>query len=469
MSSNEQNIYTELVKQDLVLNADSLGNVLDYAVQTEPAFGVLYGKRPEFDPWKAYRVVKNDPVVKGAIISIIDKFMMSGWHTCEKDYDDSKEDSGDTLEDVESKSPEDATKILKQLRFDRFLRRYVTQALIFKNAYAEVIKKSKEPVDLNVLETSFMKINTQINGDVRSYSQYVGNVSIGNLPEWKPEQIVHFKLDEVNTNAWADSDFMVLYETVLMKDYIRQFLLWTASTNQMRPVISVEAKLSATKAADFVSWLKATEKDLRKPIITEGKTTVQPLYDISKSGGSLLDIMNWCDNQILILLQVPPIAVGKADQSGRSNSVEQYTALDTRIRAIQVNLEELFTNDLLPKLGFSKVEFKFNTLDFKRMKELIDMAQVAKNAMFSEDAIRELMAKNGLEFETETLFDKPPEPVLGNSKVGTGNEGSIGNKDKDQMPSRKRQDNSTISKKNQKVMVRNTWETSLTPNRNWVL
>lgn len=459
---NEPNIYTELVKQDLVLNADSLGNVLDYAVQTEPAFGVLYGKRPEFDPWKAYRIIKNDPVVKGSVISLVDKFMMSGWHCTDKDYDLSFLDDGEEPEDVEGKSPEDAEKLLKQLRFDRFIRRYVTQAIIFKNAYGEIVNKSKEPVDLNVLETSFMKINTQINGDIRSYSQYVGNVSIGNLPEWKPEQIVHFKLDEMNTNAWADSDLMVLYETVLVKDYIRQFLLWTASTNQMRPVISVEAKLSATKAADFVSWLKATEKDLRKPIITEGKTTVQPLYDISKSGGSLLDIINWCDNQILILLQVPPIAVGKADQSGRSNSVEQYSALDTRIRAIQVNLEELFTNDLLPKLGFSKVEFKFNTLDFKRIEALINVVQVAKNAMMSEDAIRELMAKNGLEFETDKLFDDPL-PMAGNSSVKTGNEGSIGNKDKNQMPSRKAQ-SGPISKANTKTMVRNT-----APNPRWII
>ena len=169
MTSKEGNIYSELVGQNLILNADSLGNALDYAVQTEPAFGVLYGKRPEFDPWKAYRIVKNDPVVKGAVITLVDKFLMSGWHCDDKDWDDAKFDSGNDS-DEESKSPDNAEKKLKQLRFDRFLRIFVTQALIFKNSYGEIVRKSKEPVDLNVLETSFMKINKQINGDVSSYS-----------------------------------------------------------------------------------------------------------------------------------------------------------------------------------------------------------------------------------------------------------------------------------------------------------
>ena len=116
---------TNLYKQ-LVLNADSLGNALDYAVQSDPQFGLLYGKRPEFDPWRAYRVIKNDPVVKGALISIVDKFMLSGWR----------------LEGRDSKSRQkEAENKLKELRFDRLLKRVLTQALIFKNAYIEVVKK----------------------------------------------------------------------------------------------------------------------------------------------------------------------------------------------------------------------------------------------------------------------------------------------------------------------------------------
>jgi hypothetical protein len=461
---------TNLYKQ-LVLNADSLGNALDYAVQSDPQFGLLYGKRPEFDPWRAYRVIKNDPVVKGALISIVDKFMLSGWR----------------LEGRDSKSRQkEAESKLKELRFDRLLKRVLTQALIFKNAYVEVVKKRSEVIDLNVLETSFMKINTKMNGDVLSYSQYVGNVGTHNLPEWEEEEIVHIKIDEMNTNAWSDSDFMVLYETVLIKDYLRQFLLWVATTNQMRPVISVENKLSATKAQDFVSWIKATEKDLRKPIIVEGKTTVQPLYDIAASGGSLLDILKWCDSQILILLQVPPIVVGQADKTGRSNSVEQNAAFDTRIRALQVCMEDLFTYDLLPKMGYNKVAFKFNTLNFQRTKDIIDMVQVAKNALMSDDAIIELMDKVGLSFDTEDIFKDPAEEAMKlaqangtfqkntagpDGKPGkTGNEGMTGGKDKDLMPSRTRQNDNTISKANTREMVRNSFsDTELAPKREWLM
>lgn len=441
----------------LVQNADSLGNALDYSVQSDAQFGLLYGKRPQFDPYKAYNIIKNDPVVKGAVISLVDKFMLSDWR----------------IEAIDSRSrKKEAESKLKELRFNKFLRNYLIQALIFKNAFGEIVKKGDEVIDLNVIETAFMKINTKTNGDVLSYSQYVGNVSTHNLPEWTPEEIVHFKLDEMNTNAWADSDMQVLYDTVMIKDYARQFVLWLFSSNQLRPVISVESKMNTTKAEDFLSWLKATERDLRRPIILEGKVTVQALYDFSKSGSTIKEYLDWCDSQILQVLQVPPIQMGKADATGRSNSVEQNAAGDIRIRGIQIQLEDLFTYDLFPKLGYDKCSFKFNTLDFSRLKEVIDMVQVAKNAMMSDDAISELMRKSGLTFETEEIFKDPVEEAnkmaqangtfqkntLGpdGKQIKTGNEGSVGNKSADLAPSRVRQSDKSISKANTKEMVKNS-------------
>jgi nucleoside diphosphate kinase len=426
--------------KQLISNADSLGNALDYTVQSDPVFGLLYGKRPQFDPWRAYQIIKNDPVVKGAILSIVDKLMGTSWR----------------IESLDNRSfKKDAVKKLEELRFNKVLKNMLIQALIFKNSFLEIVKKGDDVTDINVLETSFMKINSKRNGDIVSYSQYVGDVSTENLPEWNPEEIAHFKLDEMNTNAWSDSDLMVLYDTIMIKDYARQFILWLFSSNQLRPVISVESKMNNTKAQDFLSWLKATEKDLRKPIILEGKVTINALYDFSKQGGTIQQFMDWCDSQILQLLQVPPISMGKADQSGRSNGSVQTSEMNVRIRSLQLTIEDFCTYDLFPKLGYDKLRFRFNTLDFSQLKEVIDMVQVAKNAQMSDDAITELMEKNGLTFETEELFVDPVEQAqkmseATNKMVGAGNEGSIGNKDSDQMPSRKRQSSSEVSKANKK-------------------
>lgn len=451
---NSESVSVQDSDETIVLNSQSLGNALDYSVQSDPAFGLLYGKRPQFDPYKAYNIIKNDPVVKGALISILDKFLMANWRVVKED-----------------KYQSNLEKQLRELRFQRFLKQLLTQALLFKNAFVEVVKKGEEVISLNVVETAFMKINTKTNGDVISYSQYIGNVSTHNLPEWAPEEMVQFKLDAMNTNAWADSDFLVLYDTVLIKDYARQFVLWLFSSNQLRPVISVETKMNQTKANDFLSWMKATEKDLRRPILLEGKLSVQALYDFSKSGGSIKDFMDWCDNQILQLLQVPPIAMGKADSTGRSNSVEQYTAFDTRIRSIQLMLEEFFNYDLFPIIpGFDQAQFKFETVDFNRTKEVISMIQEAKNAQMTDEAIKELMGKYGLCFETEDVFKDPVEMAeemskVTNKDVGSGNEGSLGHKNSDLMPSRKRQDNSSVSKANKSVQIKNA---SAGPNPAWV-
>jgi hypothetical protein len=437
---------------ELIENANSKGVRPDYT-GIESKFWVketVFGTSPLFDPKKALEVIRNDPTVKAAITTIVDKTLESGWRIQGRDKKSRKKD-------LENK--------LKEVRFNKVLRKALFNLILYNNVFLEIVKKGETLSDLNVLETTLMRIRALDNGDLVEYYQDLGRKA-GN-PTWNPELITHIKLDEITNNLWSDDVIKTLWDTVLLKDSIRQWMLWFVQTNQMRGLISVKNS-SSIKVKDFISNYKKAEKDKSYPHLIEGEVAYQLMNSFDEHQ-TLMTVLEWCDEQILEVLQTPPIAVGKPDASGRSNSVEQNNALNTRIIALQALLQDDVTYDLFPKIGFEKVDFLFGTLDDQANTRILETVQVMKNSMFTDEAIIEFLEEQGLIFSTTKVFKDPVEEAqamaevqmgvdnnkLSNKDVGTGNEGSIGNKSADSAPSRQRQSSGSISKANQTSMVKN--------------
>jgi hypothetical protein len=434
--------------KDIVTNANSEGLLIDYYGSGDRSFteGLIARTPSAFNINKALDVIKNDPTVKAAITTLVDKVLQSGWR----------------IEPINGKSRlKELEKKLEKSRFNLVLRKALFNLFLYNNTFIEIVKKGEELTDLNVLETTLTKVKAKDNGDIVSYVQQQGGR--GDI-EWLPDKIVHIKLSEIIASVWAEPlDVQSLYETVQLKDYIRQYLTWFFGTNQLRGLYVIKSGASQAKIKDFVSYLKASEKDKTKPVIIEGDAIYQKLNTFDE-GESLMKLMDWCDSQILMVLQVPPIAVGMPDSSGRSNSVEQYQALNTRTLSIQRLLEDVFTFDLFTKIGYDLNRFKFGVLDETARTKVFENVQIMKNSMFSDEAITEYLQSQGIVFSTDKIFKDPVEEAekmqeaIGesNDTVGTGNEGSIGNKNKDLMPSRMRQNPNQISKANTKTMVRNS-------------
>jgi hypothetical protein len=425
---------------EVIVNADSKGFMLDYLNSTSLKRGNLgvMGQSPDFDPRKALTLIKNDPLVRACLTTIVDKVLETKWW-------------------VKGRNKKTRTKELeirlKDVRFNRVFRKLLFNLVLYNNAFLEIVRKEKPFSDLNVLETIFMKIDAQSNGDVVGYYQETGGPGI--KPYWFEKDVVHFKLDEITTNTWSDLTIEALYETVLIKDYVRQWLMWFFGTNQMRGFYNIK-NANTTKVKDFLSYLKASEKDKSKPIIAEGEVTYQILNSFATEGQTLREMLDWCDEQILVLLQVPPIAVGKPDSSGRSNSVEQYQALNTRVLAIQRIVEEVTSYDLFPKIGYDSNDFVFGVLDESVRMHVFETAKIMKDMMMTDDAISEYLESQGVVFETKDLFKSPEELAgLSNKDVGFGNESAIGNKSHGSAPSREGQKGNSISKANKSVMVKN--------------
>lgn len=425
-------------KKDVITNADSKGVIQDYyglAPTSVQDYGIL-GRTPRFDPIKALKVIRNDPVVRAAAITIVDKVIESGWR----------------IENSEKKPAKEQVTKLNKLLFDRVLRKLVYNLVLYNNGFLEIVKKRGEVSDLNVLETSLMRISAEDNGDVIKYYQELGKPRRTN-PEWLPESIVHYKIDDFTSNVWAESNMESLYETVLIKDYVRQWLTWFFGTNQIRPILNIK-DANDTKVSEFLSYLKSTEKNLSKPLVFQGEATVELLQSFANEGRTVLELLNWLDQQILMLMQVPPIAIGMPETSGRSNSVEQFQAMNTRVFSIQKCLEDFTTHDLFYRIGLDGYDFEFGVLDETTRTKVFENVQLMRQSQFSDEAIVEYLESQGVVFETDKVLKSPEElAAMSNKQLGTGNEGIKGNKSADAAQSRNRQNQQELSKANTKPMM----------------
>lgn len=423
----------------LVMNDDSKGLILDYMqLSTAPKVDGVLGRTPRTDPAVVLKIVRNDPVVRSSVIKLVDKANESGWRL--QPIDGNKKSS---LKELEQK--------LKQVRFNRLLRKVMFNLIMYNNAFVEIRKKGGVLHDLNVLEVEFMRIDAYDNGDVRGYYQEAGQKDGTGNPTWEPDEVVHFKLDDFTSNVWSEFNVESIYETVLIKDYCRQFLQWFHATNQMRPLIAVDES-NAQKMKEFLAFLKAAEYSIGKPIPVEGDLNVGPLQDPSKIIPFVLQVIAWCNGEIRQLLQVPELAVGISSDAGRADGAEQREYINTRIFNIHTLMEDDITYDMFPKIGFDRVEFIYGILDETVRTRIFETALLMRNAQFTSEAIEEYLKDQGAVFETEHVLKTDEEiAAMSNKDLGTGNEGIKGNKSADAAQSRKRQNSQDVSKGNRKV------------------
>lgn len=390
-----------MAKSDLTKNDNSKGLIIDYYSGSAGRSTPQFGRKADFNLTEALKIIKNDPVVKGAIISLCDKIMETPFQVVGKDKRSKKKE-------VEL--------MLRELRFEKTLRKVIFNMLLYGNAFIEIVKKDGKVTDLNVLESTFMEIVAKDNGDIEKYQQVQGN---DDRPiSWDADRIVHFTLTEITSNVWGEVDIESLYDTVLIKDYIRQWMQWFFKTNQSRGFYNIE-NASEQKVKDFLSLLKANEVNYGLPVIAQGKVSYQVLRSFADEGKSLNDVLLWANTEILALLQVPPIVVGFPDMSGRANSSEQQKSLNTRVNSIQKNIEEFVTYDLFPKIGYDKVLFEFGALDDAMMKQKMEVLVMMKNAGFTNDAMIEWLKEQDIYFDTEKVFNEPEDFMFGEDRTVT--------------------------------------------------
>lgn len=416
-----------------VSQAKSRGLKEDWA-QTFPTKGIprrpYLGERPDFGIDKARDLYKEDPVVRAAVKKTVNKVLQTGWRLQPQNDKSGIKKLRNKFKDVSASG----------LDYDKHLEEVAGNLVLYNNAFVEVIEQADETY-VNLLEPEFMEINTKRNGDVNYYFQDVPVKGDQDKPTWQPDEVVHYKLSDFSTNAWARLDLEAIYETLLIKDYIRQWIHWFFKTNQMRAHVRVGENASDDDINKILSDLKAMQSKANVPFPTQGDVQVEKFMEFTdRESTGLRDMLDWCDEQLLILLQVPPVMLGKGDESGRSTASELRKQFDGYIKGIRRTISRYEYRELYPKLGAPAVKLKWDTVDSAQHKQIFETVRSMRQAQFKPEAIQEYLESQGVFFDTDSVFFSKEELAqMSNKELGTGNESIKGNISTDEAQSRERQ------------------------------
>jgi len=346
-----------------------------------------------FDPKIAKQVIRNDPLVSASLETESNKLLEGGWGIKRKGLDNKQL----------------IKRFKKQYKFDNLLQT-LSMNLRWQDGLIEIGHTKGSVTDLNVLDTSVIKVDAYSNGDVKYYYQESAEKNIhGNtVIKWLPKNIVHIVFKDSILNFWGESDLQVIYETVLIKDFIRQFLIWLFKTNQFRNHINFKTLASEDQVKRFVSFYKEGEKSYGKPVITDGEVSIAAMRELTDLN-TLIDVLDWCDNQLRMALQQTSVSLGTSGSSRSEGDVLSETQR-TSIKSLQRKIANAINYDLFDKMGLSEdTEFYWKPIDRMTEKSVFEVVEIMKRSMMTDEIIAEFMANQGLIFKEKKLFNEPEE------------------------------------------------------------
>jgi hypothetical protein len=373
-------------------------------------FATVY---PDFSYAAVIEMINNDPVARGALNHFIDKCMEGDMVVLNKDT--MKFDSVFQHE------------LLRKHKFrTSIIRKLFTLGKLYNNAFVEIIKNADGSLkELNVLDTTAVTAITKPNGDLDYLKSANTDPLTGKYAIWQSDEIVWVKFNDT-TMGYAPVDMKALWETILLKDYIRRFVSWLWKTGQYRLLYFFKTG-SDQDIEDFITYLKKNESNFQAPLILRGEGEIKVPRDI-KEIDSIDRLLKYVDNQILIALRIPPSDAGIPDASGRSNADAQSNNLITHVTSWKTVVADAVSHDLFPKIGKEGNIFKFSPSDRFAEKQVFEVLQIMQSMMMTKEVMQEYLVDKGVVFSTEKWFDDPPEPLA--------DAGSKNPRSKDMAPSR---------------------------------
>jgi HK97 family phage portal protein len=439
--------FTDYIFDFLITQSRSRGVKEDYSTSFQENLenGVLrkkpfFGETPDFKVEDVKDIYKKEPMVRAATQKVVNKAMGSGYRLEPKNQ---KSGLVALKEKMDSLSP-------SGLDFDKHLEEVIGNLVLYNNAFVEIIEEEGE-MYVNLLEPEYMEVKTDVHGDVKYYYQAVDAADLSDdmdgRPTWSPEEVIHIKLDHFTTNAWSPVDLEAIKQTVEIKQYIRNWLKWFFQTHQMRSAISLSSETNEKQVKKLLSQLEAMADNPRSPLLTSGEMQIQRLQEFGEDADNVLQLLNWCDDQILSLMHVPPTLVGKNNDSGKESAAEMRKQFEDYVQSIQRTVSRYEEREVFPKLGAPAVALKWGTVSASKDKEIFETARAMRQGQFTQEAIQEYLAMRGIHFETEQVLKSDEEiAAMSNKELGTGNESIKGNESADTALSRERQDEDDVQR-----------------------
>lgn len=379
---------------------------------------------PDFTFAGVYEIIQKDPVARGAINAFVDKCMEGDFTILNRD----------SLEfDVEFQK-----KLQRDFNFRTdILRRIFLVGKIYNNVFIEIVRGAdgKSVKHLNVLDTANMDVITKPNGDLVKLKSKVPNQNTGEFAYWQADDIVWVKFGD-RDGGFAPFDLRALWENLLSKHAVLEFIQWLWSSGQYRTIYSGD-NADKIDIDDFMAFLRKVEGNYQKPFVATGALQTKVLRD-AKELESIDVLLKYYDNQTAILLRVPPVDLGMPETSGRSNADAQSNNFHTHVTSWKTVVADSLSNKLFPKMNKGNTLIRFAPNDRFAEKQAFEVLQIMGSLGFTPEAQVEYLSDRGIFFNTPKPIKDPMETAAKMAEINAPKEevGTDNPRDKDTMPSR---------------------------------
>jgi hypothetical protein len=331
---------------------------------------------------------------------------------------------------------------LREVRFYKIMRAAMYNLVWNGNAFFEIKFNGTKLKEMYAIDPETIKIVKNPNTD--EVVRYEQEVSGSKVAVFQPDEIIHISIDHLDTAEWGKSFMKPLHATLVRKEIAEFYLQWLIQNDKFAPIVNVKSDVlnvdQWNQITDQIN-LKKVQPDFLQIINTFPDDMIELIRIFNTDDFDRIQgYINEQKKQIMTLLQVPPIIAGSVDDSNRSNSeIQARLVFYNTIKAFQNLVKEELDIEMLTKLKWNKVQFKFPEVDERANVELLKLAKTMKDDLrFTEDAILAFLKDNGFKIpKVEKIFEDP-EVIMEGQGSGSDNN--------NEAPSREPRDKSGLTK-----------------------
>ena len=263
-------------------------------------------------------------------------------------------------EDDAAKKKVDA--LLMQLKADTVIRNGSLWALVFGNMYWQKVKEGGVP-RLRALNPAKMGVKLDSKDEI---SNYLYERKYGKREIFKPEEIVHLKVDDAPFELLGTSTLRNVLPTVKSMLYMEEKLPLIAR-RRADPLLAIQIgdKENPIDSDEFKK--KKAEILNRQPgedLFHDGILTIQEVYQSASVGGrqTIEPLLKHFRENEVAGLGVPDVALGFGGTSTQATAFYQQELLEGEVRDYQRCLKRMHESEVFPLAGVDGVKLVWRPL-----------------------------------------------------------------------------------------------------------
>ena len=359
--------------EDLLDVRASRGVVKDYSRPTT---------NQVIEPPSSYEVMfdmfRSDPVIWTAIDLTADMVTYNGYSFEGKDEEQIKK-AKEKFED--------------EFDFDAVIKNILIQLQIYGDSYLElkfddaelvtesgqIIKTSSNHVNsIYPLETSQIALRYDAHGEISEYVQRPSfrPLPIKDLPTWKKEEIVHFRLNWIGSRVYSYTQLDPIAKSFNTRIFFNHFLQELFKNNHPKIFYNLK-NANKEQQTDFIQNLIRAKMNPAMELIGRGEATAEMIQ--YKFDDGLSEFWKQIRKEVLTVTRVPPHWVGDLDGANRGIGENVIIPFESRVQKIQQITASYLNRDFMPKTEFKDLTFKFNPISLASEKSILSNAEILAN------------------------------------------------------------------------------------------